>query len=59
MVAAGSLKPGALLPTIRQLAADLPRARDGTGEFPGTAARLLGADEDAALDAVRRVWDRF
>jgi DNA-binding transcriptional regulator YhcF (GntR family) len=100
MVVAGTLKPGARLPTIRQLAADLGLAKgtvarayellesdaviatrgrkgsfvletepastrelraglDAAAEALVVAARQLGADEDAALDSVRRVWDRF
>lgn len=100
MVAAGTLKPGARLPTIRQLATDLGLAKgtvarayellesdaviatrgrkgsfvlemeqagarevreglDAAAEALVVTARQLGADEDAALDAVRRVWKRF
>jgi DNA-binding transcriptional regulator YhcF (GntR family) len=97
MVAAGTLQPGARLPTIRQLAADLGLAKgtierayellegdavierhgrsgtyvaevrtatagevatdlDAVAESLVIAARQLGADEEAAVRAVRRVW---
>ena len=100
MVAAGTLRPGTRLPTIRQLALDLGLAkgtvakayellesdsvietRGRKGSFvldvkPAAArdqrvglkdaadalvivARQLGADEDAAVDALRRAWARL
>lgn len=58
LVAAGTLKPGARLPTIRQQAgAWEPREGLGAAAEALVTARQLGADE--ALDAVRRVWKRF
>ncbi len=100
MVAAGTLRAGTQLPTIRQLATDLglakgtierayelleadtvieTKGRKGTfvseiarttkherttalndaAESLVVVARQLGVDEDAALDAVRRVWRKL